>query len=912
MVEYPGWLIRFLVGWLLASVRFDRRHVDTIRDAQQRGAVVLVMRSRSLVDYLYFNVAFLQRGLRLVRFANGIRTWFMRSALAGLASLLMGKRGLPDDQDSVEQLVEASETILLFLHTPAEQGNAFGLPLLERLVTAARRSTAPVILVPQLLLWDKRPDAEQPTLLDSVFGTRQSPGFFRSIVYVIQNVWQSFLNLGEPSTQVSSPFELNDFLLQYSDRTDQQIAHLLYDHLLGILDREQRVVVGPGIKAAPVLRDEILADARTRSGLQAAAPGMERNTQIQKARKILKEIAADFDLLGIKVLSAILTPIWNQIYDGIELDTEGLERVRNTMREKRLIIVPSHKSHIDYLLISYLFYRNGLIPPHIAAGVNLSFWPMGPIFRRCGAFFLRRTFAGDPLYPVLFNAYLVKLLEEGFSIEFFIEGTRSRTGKLNTPKYGMLNMIVDAFRSGEVEQMAFVPVSVGYESIIEGSSYRHELEGGEKEGESLGGLIRSSSFLAKRYGRVYVEFGDPIDLGQFMTEYHGTAKPEIERTDLERSVRRLAYRIIHGINDVTSVTPSGIAALLLLNSPESALDRSTMAREAGFVVGFLRERHAHLSATLTEQLLAQLPRIHRVQHSTPDLASFNDFDQEYLTTGQYENADDTSGASVADEALGEAVVDTLDAALRLLADKQLVQFKGEGKARIWTVADEKRIELDFYKNNIIHYFVPEAVFATAMHVTAGERKPVEHVKTYARFLSRLFKYEFCFEERSRFDDVFNRSFDYFLARNWISSDDDRSFIELVEPNADGPEFLRGLMLPALEAYRVAALTLPELGDEAADAKALGKKAIAKGRSLRASNELIHPEAVSRATFENAFKVFREWGVLIESSQDGGRKKVRLLSVAPERRGPLLQEFIAELSALVNRQERTPGSFLRTV
>ncbi|MDL2275608.1 glycerol-3-phosphate acyltransferase, partial [Desulfosarcina sp. OttesenSCG-928-G10] len=170
----------------------------------------------------------------------------------------------------------------------------------------------------------------------------------------------------------------------------------------------------------------------------------------------------------------------------------------------------------DYLILSYLFYRNNMACPLITAGKNLSFWPLGPIFRRAGAFFLRRSFKGETLYKDVFSAYLHKLLEEGFNVELFIEGGRSRSGKLLRPKLGILSMLLDAYRNGACADMIVVPVYIGYDRIIEEHAYIHEVEGGNKEDENLGQVIRARRFLKKRYGKIYVNFHEPLSLREFL------------------------------------------------------------------------------------------------------------------------------------------------------------------------------------------------------------------------------------------------------------------------------------------------------------------------------------------------------------------------------------------------------------
>src|SRR5690606_15879867 len=194
-----------------------------------------------------------------------------------------------------------------------------------------------------------------------------------------------------------------------------------------------------------------------------------------EARKNFDAIAADFSLLMTKFLAVVLTPVFQLIYDGLEVDEEGLEKVREAARDGRIVVIPSHKSHIDYLIISYIFFEYGLVPPHIAAGDNLNFPPVGTMFRRSGAFFIRRQFKGDDLYALCLKRYIGKLLLEGHPIEFFIEGGRSRIGKLLSPRFGMLRMVVDSYLEQPTGPVRIIPCNVAYERVIEGQSHQKEV-----------------------------------------------------------------------------------------------------------------------------------------------------------------------------------------------------------------------------------------------------------------------------------------------------------------------------------------------------------------------------------------------------------------------------------------------------
>lgn len=919
MVTRPGKLLLWVVSRVLASVTFSQRNLDAVRDAQQRGAVLHVMRSRNIVDYLYFNVSFLREHLQLSRFANGLRTWMLRPVPAGLAALVRGRRGLGSDSESLQLILEDGQPGLVFLARPGKQpaqDAEFSRPLLEAAVAIARVTERPITALPQLLVWDKRPDSVQPSLLDDVFGTRQSPGLVRRLFNVVQNTWQSFLQLGEPTVELGDPIQLQHLIAEHPDEDDRTLAQRLHRMLVDSLEREERVIVGPRLKPASELRDEILADPRTQQALVEAAEThqLDRTKLVRNARGILKEIAADFNLLTIKWMSSVLTLVWHQIYEGIDVDFEGLQRVRNTARTHRLVIVPSHKSHIDYLVISYVFYRNGLIPPHIAAGVNLSFWPLGPVFRRAGAFFLRRSFSGDPIYAALFDAYLVKLLEEGFSIEFFIEGTRSRTGKLNAPKYGMLNMIVDAWRSGDVERLAFVPVSVGYENIIEGSSYRAELQGGEKKSENLGALLRTPQVLRSRYGRVYVEFGEPVDVDTFLARYHEAPKGELAREELERSVRRLAYRIIHGINDVTTVSPSALAALVLLHDAQVNVSLDVLVRRAGFVLGVLAERNCRLSGTLRTAVDSHAAYLARVRSTPIDLDQVDDFDREYADLANRRTADHKTATDV-DGAVGHAVASPLREALRLLQDKKLVHQVGTADAPMFVVEGDRRIELSFYRNNIVHYLVAEAVFATSVRAVAvdaaGAGPSKALVRRWAAFLSRLFKYEFCFEERDRFDAVFDRSAAWFAEHGWMGAADDRG--RFGSPQFDERAiFVADLLIPTLEAYWIAAVTLRGLAEDTIEEKNLTRRAVTIARGYLQDGTLRFEESVSRPTIETCWRVFREWGIVVPVEDVATRRRGRLLRLQESYNGPLLTELVEALDALRQGRVAPSGSLLRRI
>ncbi len=352
-------------------------------------------------------------------------------------------------------------------------------------------------------------------------------------------------------------------------QSPEELVQQLRGELIARIAEEKESIVGPILKS----REEIIGMVLRDRGLNAlmeemAAKGKKGKKDgfaaVQKAaRKYLAEIAADYNDIYVEVWDKVLTWLWNNIYDGVVVDGEGIAKIRNVSKKMPFIIIPCHRSHIDYLLLSYIFYKHNIQMPFVAAGTNLSFFPMGYIFRKSGAFFLRRSFKGNELYGEVFAKYVKVLLKEGLPLEFFIEGGRSRTGKMVMPKYGLLSMIIQAYQEKACEDLAAIPVYIGYDRVIEEKAYLQELGGAPKEKEKATEMIKSSRLLRRRYGRVYMNVGEPIHLKAYLAAQE---KPHEEMTIVERQAlyRRIGYTIVRAINKVSVVTPFALTAAGLL------------------------------------------------------------------------------------------------------------------------------------------------------------------------------------------------------------------------------------------------------------------------------------------------------------------------------------------------------------
>jgi glycerol-3-phosphate O-acyltransferase len=338
---------------------------------------------------------------------------------------------------------------------------------------------------------------------------------------------------------------------------------------------------------------QVLSTPAVRRAIKAEAGDDIRKQEVarRKAEKYALEIAADISHPTIRVFVRVLKWLWNQIYDGVEVN--HMERLHDVAKDKEVIYVPCHRSHIDYLLLGYVTYVEGLHLPHVAAGINLNMPVVGGILRRLGAFFLRRSFKGNRLYATVFDAYINQVIVKGYSMEYFVEGGRSRTGRLLSPKGGMLVMTVNSYVKSPQRPIVFVPIYFGYEKLIEGDSFIGELGGAEKKRESVGGLIRSVKALRDQFGKVYVNVAEPIELEPILDrlypEWRSYEAENGERPPwLAAIVEELGTEIMQRINSAAAVTPISLLAYVLLATPKQTIGLDELRRQIDVTLRLLK------------------------------------------------------------------------------------------------------------------------------------------------------------------------------------------------------------------------------------------------------------------------------------------------------------------------------------
>ena len=334
---------------------------------------------------------------------------------------------------------------------------------------------------------------------------------------------------------------------------------------LRVKHRQQReATLGPEFTHRNALIETLIVSEQVRKTMgEKELTGQSPQKLERLARRHAKSIVANMSHGKIRVFLSLLTWFWNRLYSGVNV--AGVTPLAQSSDTHTLIYVPSHRSHVDYLVLSYTLYLQGLMIPHIAAGDNLNMPLVGRFLRGGGAFFMRRSFRQDPLYASVFAEYVYQLAQRGHCLEFFPEGGRSRTGRLLPAKFGLLKMCVDSQQRGLPKPLAFVPVYFGYEIVLEGSSYLSELRGADKKRESPLDILRSLKLIRKNFGELHVNFGTPIKLDEWLEQYQDS------HSDDAQLLPRLGNDLMQAINRQASANPINLVASAILTADKQAM-----------------------------------------------------------------------------------------------------------------------------------------------------------------------------------------------------------------------------------------------------------------------------------------------------------------------------------------------------
>lgn len=820
---YPdnsGYFIQKLIKRLINKLNFDEHNIEKIKNIDPDSIVVYASKNKRMLDFLYYHTKLKSLDLPYPQIGFDFRFFFLLPVkrlcqiflchvdyflhhfqfkdayTTGYATkeLLRGRSGfvcLIEEEDFYKRFIKSTPDPLFLL------------------IELQKSITKPVMIIPEDIIYVTKPMRKNPTLSDILLGTHEKPGLIKRFFTIIRRPEKIRVEL-------ANPVNLKEFInrpeIQQLDSEFQ--THRLRSYLVDILNRQRKSITGPVLKS----RQEITVDILTRKSLREflAQYASENNLTLSKTHKkaadYIKEIAANYNLQVINFANWMLTWVFKNIFEDLVLNQNEINRMREKSTQAPLVLVPCHKSHLDYLLLPYVMFRNNMPCPHIAAGKNLSFWPLGPLFRRGGAFFLRRTFKGAPLYARIFAAYLEKLLYEGFNIKIFIEGGRSRTGKLLAPKPGGIAMLIKAYLNGACDNLFFVPVYIGYDRVLEEDAYLKEIEGGKKSPETLKGLINARKFLKKKYGKVYMRFDEPISLKDHIQSKH-IDLAKVPKDEYMGFVKSFGYKLIHAINTNTVATPHGIIASAILNCSRTSFTKKQMLDRVNTYMNMLM----YLKAELSDTLLID-------PDNTLEAVISNFISRDFIELGDED-----------DDELAENTV--------------------------FIVKANKRAILDYYKNSVISFFSTFAYTAVAILETDRFQFSSSDLVLRYKFLEKMFTDEFFFDEETTCEEEISNCIKGFINEGILVPDTPES--DLFHITSQGLRKLKwfaAFLQPFFESYKTTLIYFEKYPADKHEGKDQLKKIHTIGTKLYKGKIITLKESLSQINYKNAAKYYTRNGI----------------------------------------------------
>ncbi len=675
-------------------------------------------------------------------------------------------------------------------------------PTLVRLLNAINQhAVEDAQIVPVSVFWGQSPDRETSPWKLLFADSWAVTGRLRRLV--------SILILGRKTrVQFSAPIHLRELIEQDKgqERTLRMVQRLLRVHFR----HQKAAVIGPDVSHRRNLVKGLIHGPLVR---QAISEEVEREkVSVEKAEaqalRYGNEIASDYAYTAIRFLEVVLSWFWNRIYDGIKVN--HIEGVQDVAQGHEVIYVPCHRSHIDYLLLSYLLFRNGLTPPHIAAGINLNMPLIGGLLRRGGAFFMRRTFKGNPLYTAVFNEYLHCLFSKGFPVEYFVEGGRSRTGRMLQPKTGMLAITLRSFLRSNRLPVVFVPVYIGYERVLEGRTYLGELRGASKKKESIFDIFKVIGALKQRFGQVWVNFGEPIKLAEFLDQDQPGWReqelgPQYRPAWLSDSTNRLAERVAQHLNEAAAINPVNLVALALLSTSKLALDERALTRVLDLYLTLLRSVPYSPHTTLPE-------------------------------------------------GNGQALI-------KYVQDMQLLAEQKDALGKILYLDEQNAVLMTYYRNNVLHIFALPALLASFFQSSA--RISREQILRYTRALYPYLQSElFIRWSLDELDAVVDQWLAAFLEQGLLRFEAD----VYVRPAPSSRHFVLLTLLSraiaqTLQRFYMAIALLLNAGQNAISAEELEDLCTVMAQRLSILHGLNAPEFFDKSLFRHFIQTLLDLGVL---------------------------------------------------
>lgn len=746
---------------------------------------------------------------------------------------------IPKPRELLTKLKLSRKASFLYLNKPGlfQAERTKKLPTdLFRLIGQVSKERFDVQIVPVSIFWGRNPGTGEKSLFKLLFFDDEYGGFLQRFVTFFVHGRNVFCNFGKPISLLELVDEGKSL-----EETSKKLRRVLKVHFR----RQRETIVGPYIYDRGQVINSMLQSKSLRTIIDAES--VKSNTSIAKverrARKYAEEVCAKVSPSAIRFFDILLSWLWKKIYSGLEVRQEN--KIRELAEQYELVYMPSHRSHMDYLLIGYVLYYLGLLPPHTIAGINLNFWPVGPLLRRGGAIFIRRTFRGNRLYGAVVSEFVHYLLSTGYPLCFYPEGGRSRTGYLLQPKVGILNMVLEACRKRTNKPVLLVPIYVGYDRVMEARSYQKELGGKSKKRESFSGLLKASKLIRSTFGKAYIGFGEPLQVDTYLDlKYPSWRENQPFPSDL---LKHISEEMMKRTNSAAVVSPVSMIALILQSSPKKALSESD---------------------------LLQITRIFAKLGSS-------------LPLGSYVHFPDTTNL--------------LDDIKTIEELSHVIRFRHQDDDVIYLNKRNNTI-LDYYRNNIVHLFLLPSMLCHFL-VNAGSIRKDQLIECCQLLYKFIYQSHFLPWNEDQSTEIISETLSKLLSHHILAYDEQSDVIALPEILSD--EYLAFKLLAeissnSMEKYGLYSVSLSRYSDRGSVLLAdLDTEILQMSKRISILNGMTSNVFYDDKSYKHYLQTLKQLNMI--SSESGSTRKIiindafkKLSEIAPNLISPALHKSIQKV------------------
>jgi len=911
MLANLGWFWRTLSAAFFGGAVMERRQVEEIRAAASCGSIIYVVEAHSWFHQLFWNFIVIRNHLPLAALAVGMLVVPYVSVMwpAWLLLRLLQRSCMSEEQRREErksQAVQAARNGQTFIFSVGESRAGKGEPgdeaceLLEEIIVLQRNSSMPLIVCPLIAIWNRSPLPPSDQLGSScsagreerdervgfllamerrLFGSRRQPSSLRAFVSLLLDL-RNHMQVGG-----GLPINLSEWLLDYraasspnSRLSDRDLAVLMLKQIQLRFDNHWLQVTGPPCQSRSEVRKAILSSLRVKAAITAAANQQAQSVAVieRKAKGIIDRMVADRRLMMVRTLCCCLQRFFNFMFHAVYLDESGLCAVQQNSLERNcpVIYVPTFRGILDYFLLSYVLFTRDMATPVIACS-DSSHMISKFFLRRIGGFFMRKSLASeDKLYKEIFREYISFLLETRCNLEVFIEGSRPYSGKSGQPRMGLVGIAVEAVMSGRLRDAVIAPVSIQYDRVVEGNNYKKLMAGDQRNSHVLPSLLSSHWNIHMGFGNIIVNFAEPLSvrtaLEEGMLQVQGlegqAAEEEARRTSFNvvRTVASLAHKVTWMVNQRTVIVPTSLVATVLLTHSCRGISLSDLVENVQWLKVEIMARGG---------LVAPMEEVAR--------------------------------------AVGNSVKRISNLVKIPKPDKTLEPLL---KPR-----DSHRLELSSYRNQCLHVFVEEALLVCCLISSPSEAGKNAHwMRTAtllrdAETLAEILKLEFTYsprESKNRFQDAITR----LASRGTVLPLYDDGYGERVQILTTRQArrmigLLRGMLLPFLDAYWVAALSLLPLQTEAKGGVLLAshlKRMQKIAQTMYLENKVHSSEAASSVSLINAVTMLEANRLIARSAIEQG-VLIRVTDVRDRPAGDGLFRSLVDAIKQIDARRRIAGT-----